>query len=147
MGGFQTVLDYCCYHPFGSLLDGIHTFLWDNAEVWQIWLYWYLPEDLSAFLLVSLTPSDKSWIKCVCIGVIERGLLTFTGGQAATWWHLVHGLGLGPLEWTLPQKREIFLGRHYSKQGFVILKYWRIWTENLKMLKKTFQIKNKLKVM
>lgn len=30
---FQTVLDYCCYHPFGSLLDGIHTFLWDNAEV------------------------------------------------------------------------------------------------------------------
>lgn len=31
-------------------------------------------------------PSDKSWIKCVCIGVIERGLLTFTG-ERPSWWY------------------------------------------------------------
>lgn len=42
------------------------------------------------------TPLDKSWIKCVCVGVIERGLLTCRGGRRQRDGTPVHGADQGP---------------------------------------------------
>lgn len=59
----------------------------DNAKVWQIWLCRYVPEDLSAFLLVSLNPPQlpRQNQNQMCLDWSDGGwLFTFRRGQAAT---------------------------------------------------------------
>lgn len=59
----------------------------DNAKVWQIWLCRYVPEDLSAFLLVSLNPPQlpRQNQNQMCLDWSDGGwLFTFRRGQAET---------------------------------------------------------------
>lgn len=90
------LLDRCCYHSVGSSLFGIHTFLWDNAEVSQIWLCRYLPEELSAFLLVSLPAQTKAEVKVSAfeqlrgapINIQTSGAMWRLGGTPGSWFKL-----------------------------------------------------------